>query len=90
MKQTVLITTVLLCLATAASAADGKKDAQPQSGHVQQMKMTRTEADAPMTEHVSRKDNCDPGKPSSPKNTTDGQTGDPDAAQNRVEYGGGG
>ncbi len=90
MKQTVLITTVLLCLATAASAADGKKDAQPQSDHIQQMKMRRTEADTPMSEHVSRKDNCDPGKASDPKNTSDGQTGDPDAAQNRVEYGGGG
>lgn len=90
MKRTVLIPTVLLCLATAASAADGKKDAQPQSGHIRQMKMTRTEADGPMTNPVSRKDNCDPGKASDLKNTSDGQTGDPEAAQNRVEYGGGG
>lgn len=88
-----LITAVLFCLATAATAADQKKnDAQPQSKQTEQTEVARNDAGGPMDHASSTKSNCLPkaGQPSQPKNLQDDPEGDPQASQNEVEYGGGG
>jgi len=92
MRNAFLITAVLFSLATAASAADQKKDAQPQSKQTEQTQVARYDADGSKDYASSAKSDRrpKPGKKSQPKNRQDNSEGDPQASQNQVEYGGGG
>jgi hypothetical protein len=92
MRNTFLITAVLFCLATAALAADQKKDAQPQSQSTEQTQMARNNTEGSMDHASSAKSDCAP-KPerhSKWKHQQDDPEGAPQASQNQVEYGGGG
>jgi len=91
MRNAFLITAVLFSLATAATAAEQKKDAQPQSTQTEQMQVARYDADG-SNDYASTKSDCMPakGKQSQPKNRQDNSEGDPQASQNQVEYGGAG
>ena len=91
MRNAFLITAVLFSLATAATAAEQKKDAQPQSTQTE-TQVARNSADGPMDHASSTKSDCMPaaGKQSQPKNRQDNSEGDPQASQNQVEYGGAG
>jgi len=92
MRNTFLITAVLFWVATAAVAADQKKDAQQQSPQTEQTQMARNDAYGRMDHASSAKSDCAPktGKHSRQKNQQDDPEGDPQASQNQVEYGGGG
>jgi len=92
MRNAFLITAVLFSLATAATAAEQKKDAQPQSTQTEQTQMARYDADGSMDHASSAKSDCMPakGKQSKPKHRQDNSEGDPQASQNQVEYGGAG
>ena len=92
MRNAFLITAVLFSLATAATAAEPKKDAQPQSTQTEQTQVARYHADRSMDYASSTKSDCMPasGKQSQPKNRQDNSEGDPQASQNQVEYGGAG
>jgi len=92
MRNAFLITAVLFSLATAATAAEQKKNAQPQSQQTEQTQVARYDADGSMDHAASTKSDCMPakGKHSQPKNRQDNSEGDPQASQNQVEYGGAG
>ncbi len=94
MRNAFLITAVLFSLAAAATAAEQKKDAQPQSQQNEQVQMARDDADGSMDHASSAKSDCMPkaGKHSKPKKNKqqDEPEGDPQASQNQAEYGGGG
>ncbi|HYN15305.1 MAG TPA: hypothetical protein VES66_05895 [Terriglobales bacterium] len=92
MRNALLITAALFCLATSALAADEKQNAQPQSKQTEQTQMARNDADGSMDHASSAKSDCMPkaGKQSQPKNRQDNSEGDPQASQNQVEYGGAG
>ncbi len=92
MRNAFLFTAVLFSLATAATAAEQKKDAQPQSTQTEQTQMARYDASGSMDHASSTKSDCMPaqGKHSQPKNRQDNSEGDPQASQNQVEYGGAG
>jgi len=92
MRNTFLITAVLFWVATAAVAADQKKDAQQQSPQTEQTQMARSNAAGSM-DHASSAKSDDvhrQGKHSKRKNEQSKPEGDPQASQNQVEYGGGG
>ena len=92
MRNAFLITAVLFSLATAASAAEQKKDAQPQSQQTEPTQVARYHAKGSKDHASSNKSDCMPasGKQSQPKNRQDNLEGDPQASQNQVEYGGAG
>jgi len=92
MRNAFLITAVLFSLATAASAADQKKDAQPQSQPTEQTQVARYDAGGSKDYASSAKKHhmAKPGKQSQPKNRQNNAEGDPQASQNQVEYGGAG
>lgn len=91
-RNAFLITAVLFCFASFATAAEQKKGPAPQSAQgEQQIEMARNNAEAGM-DHASAKSECAPKQTSESKlkNTQDDREGDPQASQNEVEYGGGG
>ena len=91
-RNAFLITAVLFCFASFATAAEQKKDPAPQSKQgEQQVEMARNDAGAGMV-HASAKSECAPKQTSESKlkNIQDDREGDPQASQNEVEYGGGG
>lgn len=94
MRNALLITAALFCLATSALAADEKQNAQPQPNQTEQTQMARNDADGSMDHASSAKSDCMPkaGKHSKPKKNEqqDDPEGDPQASQNQVEFGGGG
>ena len=92
MRNALLITAALSCLATSALAADEKRNAQPQSKQAEQTQMARNDADGSMGHASSTRSDCTPkrGKHSKRKNQQDNWEGNPQASQNQVEYGGGG
>jgi hypothetical protein len=92
MRNSFLITAVLLCLATAALASNQKKDGQPQAKQTEQTQMARNDADGSMDRATSAKSDSTPErrKRSKRKSQQDNPQGDPQASQNQVEYGGGG
>ncbi len=93
MRNTLLTTAILFCLAAPSMAADQKKNAQPQSKQTEeQTQVARNDADGYRDHASSAKSDCmpKPSKQSKPKNAQDDPEGDPQAAQNQVEYGGGG
>jgi hypothetical protein len=91
MRNAFLITAVLFSLATAATAAEQKKDAQPQSKQTQQVQMTRSDADGSMDHTSPAQSDCMPkaGKHSKPKKNQqqDDPEADPQAPQNQVKDG---
>jgi hypothetical protein len=91
-RNAFLITAVLFCFASFATAAEQKKDLASQSAQgEQQVEMARNDAGAGMV-HASAKSECAPKQTSESKlkNIQDDREGDPQASQNEVEYGGGG
>lgn len=92
MRNAVLTIAILFCLARVGTAADQKKSAQPQSKQTEQTQVARRDDGDSMDHASSAKSDCmrKPGKQSKPKNAQDSPQGDPQAAQNQVEYGGGG
>ncbi len=98
MRNTLLTIVILSCLAATSMAADRREDGQQQSKQVkqtqaardgqqqskqaQQMQVARNDADSSSKDdHASsRKSDC----------TQKPAEGDPEAPQNKVEYGGGG
>ncbi len=92
MRNAFLITAVLFTLATAATAAEQKKDAQPQSTQTEQAQMAHYDADGSKDYASSTRSDCMPASPkrSQPKNRQNNSEGDPQASQNQVEYGGAG
>ena len=92
MRNAFLVTAVLFSLATAAAAAEQKKDAQPQSKPTEQTQMARNNDDGPTDYASSAQSDCmpAPGKQSQTRNRRNNSEGDPQASQNRVEYGGAG
>lgn len=92
MRNALLTIPILFCLATASTAADQKKSAQPQSKQTQQTEVARNDTDGSMDYASSAKSDRmpKPGKQSKPKNAQEDSEGDPQAPQNQVEYGGGG
>ncbi len=94
MRNAFLITAALFSLATAVTAADQKKDAQPQSPQTEQTQVARYDADGSKDYASSAKSDRKPkawehSKPKKNKQQ-DGPEGDPQASQNEVEYGGAG
>ena len=93
MRSTFLTTAILLCLGTAAVAADQNKDAQEQSQQAEQTQMAHYyEADKSMDHASSAKTHNahKHGTHSKRNNQRSKPEGDPQASQNQVEYGGGG
>jgi len=91
MRNAFLITAVLFSLATAATAAGQKKDAQPLSQQTEQIQVARY-ADGSKDYVSSAKRHRMPKseKQSQPKNLKSNSEDDPQASQNQVEYGGAG
>jgi len=92
MRNAFLITAVLFSLATAATAAEQKKNAQPQSQPTEQIQVARYDVDGSKDYASSAKSDrmSKPGKKSQPEHQQDNSEGDPQASQNQVEYGGAG
>jgi Ni/Co efflux regulator RcnB len=90
MRNALLTTALLFCLATASMAADQKKAAQAESKQTQQTQMARNDADRSMDHASSVKGDCVPQSGGQFKDLQDRPEGDPEAPQNPVEYGGGG
>jgi len=93
MRNGLLITAALFCLATSVLAANDQQNAQPQSKQAEHTQMARYDAEGSM-DQASAQSNCMPttgqnSKPSKNKQQDDPE-GDPHASQNRVEYGGAG
>lgn len=91
-RNAFLITAALFCLASFATAAEQKKQSAPQSQQgEQQTEMARNDGDTHMESNFSNKNDCGPkGEKSRPNHLQDDPEGDPQASQNRVEYGGAG
>ena len=90
-RNAFLITVVLFCLVTAATAADQKKDAQPQSNENAQAQVVGNKGEAGKDHASSSKSDCAEKQSQDKKSKQqDNHEGDPDAPQNHVEYGGGG
>ncbi len=94
MRNALVTTAILFCLATAAVAGDQKQDAQLQSRQTKQTQMARNDANRSMDHASSAQSDCMPkaGKDSAPRKNKqqDDPEGDPQASQNQVEFGGGG
>jgi Ni/Co efflux regulator RcnB len=90
MRNALLTTAVVFCLATASMAADQKKDAQAQSKQTQQTQLAHNDADRSMDHASSVKSDCVPKSEEQSRDLQDGPKGDPEGPQNQVEYGGGG
>jgi opacity protein-like surface antigen len=91
MHRNTLMAAVVFCLATAAFAADHKKNAEPQPKSTEQIEMAQEDHQGSVAYVSSRKSDCDP-KPEKESGTKETRVpdGDPQASQNQVEYGGGG
>ena len=91
MNRNTLMVAVVFCLATAALAADQKKNSQPQPKSIEQTELAQEHAQSSFDYASSARSDCDPktGKESG-KNEVHASEGDPQTSQNQVEYGGGG
>jgi len=89
MRNAIATTAILFSLATAALAADGKKDARPQSQRTEQTQVARYDADGSM-DYASEKSARMPKPGEQSKDLQNHPEGDPQASQNQVEYGGAG
>jgi hypothetical protein len=88
MRNSLLTTAVLVCLATAGMADDQKKDGDAQPKKTEQTQMARNDAHRSI-DYASSVNNCWP-KSGNSKSLQDNPEADPAAPQNQVEYGGGG
>jgi hypothetical protein len=90
MRNALLTTAIVFCLAMASMAADQKKDAQAESKQTPQTQMAPSDADKSMDYASSVNGDCMPLSGGHFKDLQDRPEGDPEAPQNQVEYGSGG
>ena len=90
MRNALLTIAIVFCLATASRAAGQKKSAQLQPKQSQQNQMARKDSDGSMEYASSATSGCTPTSGKQLKPNPADPEGDPQAAQNQVEYGGAG